>query len=302
MAFSEEKKGYLAAILYSCIIGLSFLVVKTSLGYAGTPVLLAHRFTMALAGALLTAKVRGIDIRVGRGDFIAILPLTIFYPVLFFWLQSAGLEHIPSSVGGILQSTASVFSAILAFFILKEKTGKIQLLGILLTIAGVMLLSAKNGGGSGENMLLGSLLLIGSAFATGFYSVLSRKLSRRFSAFTLTFWMLAVGFIFFNLYAIISSLRQGAPQLYLAPLRHPGYVVAILYLGVLSSLVSSFLSNYALARMEAARMSVFGSLATVISVAAGVVILREPLHTSLMIGMAMIVAGVLLVNRGSKKQ
>lgn len=296
MLLTEKKKGYAAAVLYSCIIGFSFLAVKTTLANTSIPILLAHRFTLAFFAAVIAACVRKIDVRINVKDFKSILPLAVFYPILYFGLQSMGLQYTSSSSAGILQATAPVFSAILAVLVLKERTNGVQLTGIVLTIAGVALLSLRNSGsGAGENALYGSVLLLISAFASGVYNVLSRKLSRKYTTFILTFWMLAIGFVWFLMYSFLSLPQEGGWEQFVSPLSQPGYIIAILYLGVLSSMGSAYLSNYALARMEAAKMSVFSSLATVISVAVGVLVLHEPFHLVLLAGMCIIVFGVLLV-------
>jgi len=81
------------------------------------------------------------------------------------------------------------------------------------------------------------------------------------------------------------------------------FLVAILYLGVFSSLGTSFLSNYALSKIEASKMSVFNNLATLITIFAGVMILHETLQYFHIIGAAIIIIGVIGTNYfGNKKE
>jgi drug/metabolite transporter (DMT)-like permease len=53
------------------------------------------------------------------------------------------------------------------------------------------------------------------------------------------------------------------------------------------------LSNYALTRMEASRMSIFQHLSTVISILAGILFLDETLSPVQVLGAVLIVAGVM---------
>ncbi|HPI71355.1 MAG TPA: EamA family transporter, partial [Tenuifilaceae bacterium] len=56
------------------------------------------------------------------------------------------------------------------------------------------------------------------------------------------------------------------------------FVYSVLYLGVLSSVVSSFLSNYALKYISTANVSIFNNISPLISIVGGVVFLRETLY------------------------
>jgi opine dehydrogenase len=68
------------------------------------------------------------------------------------------------------------------------------------------------------------------------------------------------------------------------------------YLGILSSLVTSMLTNYVLSKIEAARMSVFGNLGTVVSIFAGSFFLKEPIYLYHIVGSLMIITGVIGTN------
>ncbi len=78
------------------------------------------------------------------------------------------------------------------------------------------------------------------------------------------------------------------------------FVFAMLYLSILSSLGTSYLSNYALSRLPAAQMSVFNNLATLITILAGVVFLQESFYYYHAIGTILIIAGIIGVNNFGK--
>lgn len=80
------------------------------------------------------------------------------------------------------------------------------------------------------------------------------------------------------------------------PLFEPRFLLSILYLGVLSSLITALLSNYVLAKIDASKMIVFSNLATLISIVAGVVILNEELFFYHIIGSILIIMGIIGVN------
>ena len=83
---------------------------------------------------------------------------------------------------------------------------------------------------------------------------------------------------------------------FFVPLAEPGFIIAFSYLGILSSLVTSLLTNYTLSKIDAYKMCVFINLNTVISIIAGVVFLKENFYCYHAIGSVMIISGVVGTN------
>lgn len=295
-------KIYLAAFLYSLIIGLSFLFGKIGLMYSNPLDLLAYRFTAGFAAILIPVLFNWVKIDLNKDMIIKILPLSLFYPLAFFGFQTFGLELTKSSEAGILLAVGPVFTMILASYFLNEKTTKLQKLSILVSVLGVMYITFKKSSSLEFTNLKGIILLLLSALAFAAYNVLGRKLTKDFSSIELSYVMIAISFIAFNVLSIGRHLIDGSIVNFIAPLKNINFITSILYLGVLSSFGSSFLSIYALSELESSKVSVFANLATVISIAAGVIFLKEEIFYYHIIGSILIIAGVMGTNFfGSKK-
>lgn len=293
---TAQRKAYLAAISYSLIIGLSFMFVKVALTVANPIDTLAHRFSIAFISIVIFMSFTKNRVKIGKQDIIRILPLAILYPLAFFTFQVLGLVKISSSEAGIIQATIPVFTLILASVLLKEKSSHLQLLFIGLSVAGVIFMLYMSNGGASAGNIIGSGLILLSALAVSFYNVFARKLTRQYSLITLTYMMTFCGFVIFNGVAIGNHVvNQTLPQFF-KPFIHGDFVIAIFYLGILSSLVTSYLSNYALSILEASKMSVFSNLATFITILAGVIFLKEAFHLYHLIGGVSIVVGVIGTN------
>jgi drug/metabolite transporter (DMT)-like permease len=74
-------------------------------------------------------------------------------------------------------------------------------------------------------------------------------------------------------------------------------VLIILYLGVGASVISFFCWNAAIARLGAARTSIFGNLIPVFSSLEAVWLLNEKILPTHITGMALVFAGVFLANK-----
>jgi drug/metabolite transporter (DMT)-like permease len=291
---AELKKAYLAALGYTLIIGLSFLFVKIALQSAEPLDILAHRFTFSFVAMLIPLLSGRLRLRIDwRRDLPALLPLALFYPVLFFAFQVFGLVHTSTSEAGIIQATIPILTMILAALVLGERTGGWQLAASLLSVAGVIFIFAMKGLDVSGHSLLGGGFILLSALSFALYSVGARRACQRMDVLTVTCVMIAVGFVAFNLIALGRHTLSGTLPAYFAPLGEWRFVAAVLYLGVLSSLVTSYLSNYTLARLEASKNSMFANLATLITIVAGVLVLGEKLEWYHLAGGAAIIAGVI---------
>ena len=293
-----EKKtaAYLAALSMSIIIGFSFFTNKISLNTASPYAILAHRFTFAFLGLLVLKGLGFMKFKMTKKEFLTILPLSIFYPLLFFTLQLLGLQRVFSSEAGIIQATTPLMTMILATLILKEKTAGKQKIFMLISLTGVVYISLMKGTELSLSSLTGYILLLLSSFSSAMNLVLIRKLVRNHSFIKLTTVAITTGFIIFNLVNLILHIIEGTIHTYFYPLRTPSFLLGVLFLGVLSTLGTSLLSNFALSRLEASRMSIFNHLGTVISIFAGVLLLQEHLKYYQVIGAILIIIGVIGTN------
>ncbi|MEI2405808.1 DMT family transporter [Niallia taxi] len=302
----EKRKAYIAATIYAFIIGLSFMFVKITLT-AATPLdTLAHRFTTAWLVATVLLVIRKEAIKITKKDVLRISLLAILYPTCFFAFQVFGLVHTSSSEAGIIQATIPIFTLVFASIILKETSTNNQKIAIGLSVAGVIFIMLMNSSGSTNTSFLGTGLILISAITSSLYNVFARKLTQRYSIFTITYFMTLFGFIAFNGIALTNHLFDGTVRQFAEPFKHGDFVLAILYLGILSSLGSSYLSNYALSKIAASKMSVFSNVATLITILAGVIFLKEEFHLYHLAGAIMIVIGVVGTNyfgeRGKVKE
>ncbi len=299
---SEKRKAYIAAISYAFIIGLSFMFVKVTLTVASPTDILAHRFTFAFIGIVILMVFTKNKLTIKKYDLLKILPLAILYPIVFFTFQVLGLAKISSSEAGIIQATIPIFTLALAGLLLKEKATRGQLVFISLSVLGVIYMLIMNGANATTGNVIGSGLILLSALAASLYNVFARRLTMQYSLLILTYVMTLCGFVIFNGVALGNHLMNGTIDEFFQPLTHVDFVIAILYLGLLSSLGTSYLSNYALSKLEASKMSVFSNFATLITILAGVLFLQEVFHLYHFIGGIIIIIGVIGTNYFGQRQ
>ena len=292
---NKSPKAYLGLVLMTSIVGFSFIFLKIGLRFAGAMDLMAHRFTAATISLVLLwifglIKIPPFSRKKAKSLFI----LSLFYPLLFFTLQTFGMEHSTASEAGIIFATVPVITLLAARIFLKEKTTILQKIGITLSIAGILFIIYNTGNLSGETTLKGVLLLLLSVLSVIAYYVLGKKISANFSAMEITVWMTILAFLVFNAWSITSHIQSNTLSQFYAPLAQKEFLWAVLYLGVLSSMLTSFLTNFALRQIPASQIAVFNNLSPVIAIAGGILILGETLFAYHIIGGVLVLAGVVM--------
>lgn len=293
---TDTVKGNISAVLYSIVIGLSFLFSKVALEDGNTLDILAHRFTFAFIGILIfTIITRNIKV-VSRKDIIALLPISLVSPILYFSLQLIGLSMASSSEGGIIQSLIPIFTMILGIAILKEKPSTKQKLFTLVSMFGVIFVFVAQGKSIDTKHFTGIILLTLSSFSLSLYNVMARKDAKKYTVVQMTYVMTLFGCVIFNIIALGRHVIQSDISVYLTPLTNFKYIGSVFYLGIMSSLLSFALSNYALSKIEASRMGVFLNLTVVAAVFAGGFFLGETITFIHIIGVLIILIGVMGAN------
>ncbi|WP_082181747.1 DMT family transporter [Bacillus amyloliquefaciens] len=294
--------AYLAAILNALIIGFSFIFVKIALQSANPFDILAHRFTAAFICAMLPVLFGWIKLSVSWMNVLAILPLALLYPALFFSFQAFGLLYSSSSEAGIIQAAIPIFTMLFSSYFLKERPTWAQKGFTCLSVAGVVFIFTMKGVSAESASFKGAFLILLSALSSALYNTAARRMTQRFSLGELTWCMSAIGFASFNCIALFRHGAEGTIGQYFLPFRDPGFIAAILYLGILSSLITSLMSNYALSKIEAFKMSAFNNLSVIVTMLAGVLVLHESLRWYHIAGAVCIVIGVMGSNASGRRK
>ncbi|MEZ5106073.1 MAG: EamA family transporter, partial [Draconibacterium sp.] len=254
----------LGLAIVTLIVGLSFIFVKIGLREADAYDLLAHRFTIAFILILLLASFRKIKFpKILSKDWVSILFVSLFYPILFFGFQTVGMETSTASQAGIIFALSPTFTIIAGALFLKEKTTLMQKIGVALSFLGLAYIFLYKGGIQTESWE-GNLFLVLSVLCTVGYYMIGKRLMQRYDSSSLTAIMISIAFIVFNSIGITRHVTTGDLNTFFEPLLEPSFLLSVLYLGTLSSVVTSFLTNYALTFVPTSSVSIYNNLNPVI--------------------------------------
>lgn len=304
----HERIGILAAIIGNGIFGFSFMFSRIALEIAQPFVLLMDRFILAFALlSLLAIWARRKKIGMGQGEVhwlrfdlrgkpvLPLLCMGVVQPVAYFLCESYGIRLTNSTFAGVIIATAPLAGLIAAFFTLREIPNRSQVVFSVLSIAGVVMMTLLQQS-EGDVRLIGALILLGAVISGTMFNVISRKLSQQFSALERTWMMMGVAAAVFTLLALLQC--RGDMEQMIAPLRNRNFILALMYLGGLSSVIAFMALNVAAGKLTVAKNMAFCNLTTVLSLFAGVVFLHEPFSPLSLAASILIILGIWGVQRG----
>lgn len=278
----------MAALGAQIIFGFSFMFTKISLNYASPMTVIADRYMVAFLGMTLVMLLTKQKIRFKKGMWKIIL-MALFQPVLYFLFETYGIKLTTSAFSSIMISLIPVVSMICGIFTLKELPSPMQYVFSAVSVIGVVIMTLS-GKSSGTVTALGILLLAGAVLSSVAFNISSRKISAEFTVVERTYATTVIGLVSFAVIALMENIKK--PVNIITPFLSQSYLWAILYLGVLSSVVAFLLMNFANTYLPVAKTTVFANVTTVISVIAGMVFLDEKITVWVVISTVMIVIGV----------
>ncbi len=287
----------LMAFTGNVIFGFSFLFSKLAMDVAQPLVLLSVRFLVAFLLMTMMILMGMVKCDLKGKSILPLLILGFLQPIVYFICESYGIKYSSTSFGGIIIAMSPIIGLILGIWFLKELPTRLQILFSVLSVSGVVIMTAADGVGGFE--WRGLLFLIGAAFAAAIFNIYSRRISDQFTAFERTYVMFGLGTVVFGLmalFAVGNDMGQWS-----AALSSKRFWISILYLSSLSSIGAFMLINKALDVLEAARALVFANVSTVISVLAGVLLLHEHFSAVQAVGIVMVLVGVYGVNAYAKR-
>ncbi len=226
-----------------------------------------------------------------RGDWKLLLPAVVFQPCLYFWFESSALGLTTSAQAGIISASVPLLVAVAAWMILKEPMSTRVTAGLLLSVAGVTVLTlAGQATESAPSPLLGNSLEFLAMVCAAANMILIRILGRRYDAWTLTVMQVVTGSIFFSPgLAHLMEVPAGTFDTQL--------VLILVFLGAGVTLGAFSLYNWAITRMPASTASAHINLIPVVAVGCGFAFLGETMNLVQMAAACVVLFSVLMTQK-----
>ncbi len=226
-----------------------------------------------------------------KNDWKILLSMVLFQPCLYFLFESNALTFTTSSQAGVISACLPLMVAVAAWFFLSESINSKTIIGLILSICGVILLTIfQSRQIDAPHPVLGNILEVGAMFSACANLILIKKLSSNYGAWSLTGMQIIAGTIFFL--PGIRYIINADPSIWTMQL-----IFLLLYLGICVSFLAFGLYNWGISKIKVSRASIFINLIPVTAVMLGWLILGETLNSKQMVAAIIVISGVLLSNQ-----
>ncbi len=279
---------YILAVLSMILWGMSFVWTTIVFRYyppiATVFIRLVISFILLYTGILIFRKAETIK----RKDIPMFLASAGLNPFLYFLGESYGLKMTSSTISAVVITTIPLFTPIVAYFTLKEKLTKLNIIGIFISFSGIILMIINRDMTFNATPMGIGLLLFAVASAVG-YSVFLKKLTLRYSALTIISTQNLIGALYFLPLFLIFD--WGA---FISVKPDAKLVSSILALAVFCSTLAYVFFTIATRELGVNKTNVFSNLIPVFTGIFSYFILGELFTIQKILGMMVVVFGLYL--------
>lgn len=287
-----SRSGLVLAALGAIAFSGKAIIVKLGYRYGADAVtLLALRMLVAFPFFLLMgvwAARRSAPL--SRADRMRIGLLGFLGYYLASFLDFAGLAYITATLERLILYLTPTLVALIGWLALGKRISRRQVLALLVSYAGVALAFGHDLQAGGSSILLGGLLVFGSALAYALYLVGSGELVARVGAVRLTAYASSVASVLCLLQFFILRPMQAMVL--------PWEVYALsLVNGTLCTVLPVLAVMMAVARIGSALAAQVGMIGPVSTIVLSLLLLGEPMGPWQVAGTVLVMAGVFVVSQ-----
>lgn len=226
-----------------------------------------------------------------RRNLLIIFLQAIFGTVLFRIFMLFGIHLTSAAAGGLITSSGPGVVAVLALCFLKERLNFKRMLGILSTVAGLLLLNFQTQTYHEDYRYgwFGGLLIFAAVVGEAMFTILQKKLTQKITPLASTALISLFAFLCFLPLAVIDAVKFDFHSLTVVD------GLALVYYGIMVTAVAFILWFSGLEKVQASTAAVFTSFMPISSVVLAYLFLKEHLEWVHLASLLLILTGIALM-------
>ncbi len=285
MNLQNRNKAILALIIANIVWGAASPIFKLALQNIPPFTLAFLRFFGAM---LILFPFTVNHLWVKKEDWKDLILLSIFGITINITFFFFGLKYAPSINAPIIASSGPIILYFSSIFILHEKKHIKILIGMLVSLLGVLTIIGQpilEHGVNGE--IVGNLFFVLAMLGAVGHAIVGKRIMPKYHAATITFWSFFIGGItFFPLFL--------GEMITLHPFSYIDYrgITGLLFGIFLSSALAYFLFDWGIKKIDAQEIGIFAYIDPIIAIMIAIPLLGEKLTPIFAIGSIFVFAGI----------
>ena len=226
--------------------------------------------------------------KIERRDIKYFFLLAFLEPFTYFLCENNGIKLVPGGISSIIIATIPVFVPFGLYFAYHEKLYKINVIGVLLSLIGIVVMISGDGMTTDISMK-GILLLFGAVVIAVLYTLVLMKVVKRYHPFTITVHLNLIGLVYFVPTLLIFDFQNFMDVTFTVKI-----FAMIACLGIVCSTLSYVFFNYGIVKVGASRASVFNNSIPVFTLIFAAMLGQESITITKVLGMAVAISGVVI--------
>ena len=311
MSFSGNRTQLLAvsALIVSMIIwSVSGIAIKHALVVFPPFTMIVLRFVPSVLLMLVIGLVRRQHSlfclqKLEWKDVPLFLIAGFCQPFLYYMLETYAYDALNSpTIAETLLSTSPLLSPLFAAVLLREKVTRNNMIGIVISTAGVFVLSLMGGSDYSIGSYWGIVLAFAAVSAAVIDSIMMRKAPMRYSALSFVFYTQLVSLMFF---IPIWWIKEGPEAIYdlgfqISNLDMQIALGCVAYLTVFASVIAFILFCYALRQIGVTKANAFNNIRPAFTALWMLLFFGEQLPVAKWVGMVLIIVGLFVCQKQEK--
>ena len=283
-SFGPTEWTLLASV--AIVWGSSFLFIAVALESFEPAFITAGRFVL---GFVTLSAFPAARRQVARHDWPGVIAVGVVWMAFPMYLFPVAQQWISSSLAGMINGAVPLFAAAIAAVLLRTRPRRIQVIGLLVGFAGVVLVSAR-GGATTENGYVGVALLLVAVICYGLGVNLAVPLQQRYGALPVLLRALGVA-VLLTLPFGLTAVPDGASA---------SSSAALLALGTLGTGLAFVAMTTLVGRAGATRGAVATYFIPLVALVLGVTFRNEDAPILSLLGVILILVGAWFTSRSER--
>ena len=286
------------------------IAVKQALLLVSPLTLIVLRFSLAVILMLIIGlmfrnnPIIGLQ-RVERQHLPIFLLGGLLQPFLYFIFETYTYQSFTSpTIAEALLSTQPILAPLFAFVLLREQVTRYNIIGILISTAGMLLLLLTGTANFALGNPWGVLLAILTVSCSVGYSVVLRRIPTHYSSLTIVFYVQTISLILFYLLWGGGQLIHPTPIFNIDDLclqNTAKSILSIAYLALFASVTAFILFCFTVRYIGVTRANIFNNVRPVFTAILMLIIFSEQLPISKWIGIIVIIIGLFISQKQIKE-